>query len=266
MHPKARENIRRLGWIDYTPTGKTEFCRTYITFAKWLVQLDPRLYLLSTARSEYKPQELPSWCPNWNSEPLGKSLEDWEMYCSGFTPSESRRCRITAEADSDRIRVLGFRVDIIDDVIDGVLNTPEFELLDTGVEKGTALFQWETSCLQLSQRACNSTGVPEAYMRTLIGDPQLHGVSFHLSQNDPLNGYNLWKESIRTWKKGGTTITAGEMASDLLPHLLMSSEEYESLSNYFSAVNRLFQNRAFFSTTGGRIGVGPSDVAKGDVV
>jgi hypothetical protein len=185
------------------------------------------------------------------------------MYCSGFTPSEPRCCRITAEADSDRIRVLGFRVDIIDDVIDSVLNTPEYELLDTRVKKGTALFQWEISCLQLSQRTFNSTGVPEAHMRTLIGDPQLHGVSFHLSQNDPLNGYNLWKECIQTWKKGGT---AGEMASDLLPHLPMSSEEYESSSNYFSAVNRLFEDRAFFSTTGGRIGVGPSDVARGDVV
>ncbi|PMD15965.1 hypothetical protein NA56DRAFT_709350 [Hyaloscypha hepaticicola] len=120
-HPKIRNLVRSSRWIDYSITGRTQFWRSYITFAKWRVENDEWLIILSTARSLFKPQELPSWCPNWASAPMIKSLKS-SIYSCGYDTEESRRSEITADVDRDRIRVPGFRIDTIDHVVEQGLN------------------------------------------------------------------------------------------------------------------------------------------------
>jgi hypothetical protein len=246
MQPKIRNLVRSSGWIDYSVTGRTQFWRSYITFAKWVVENGKGLELLSTTRSFFKPQELPSWCPNWVSAEMTKSLS--VTYNCGYDNEESRRSEITADVDRDRIRVPGFRIDTIDQVVkqrsdlDSLLN----------------ILAWESHCLELSRRVYNSDNVPEAHRRTLIGDLLYRDKENYLlpCEQDPEYNYNLWKASLE------------KMSAEALGEreLNQSVVEYQAWIEYYESFSIICEGRAFFSTSKGRIGLGPSDVAKGDVV
>jgi hypothetical protein len=73
-----------------------------------------------------------------------------------------------------------------------------------------------------------------------------------LCEEDPEYQYDLWKRTLER-------IVSGEV-SDISP------SEVEAADNFHAAASNVCCGRAFFSTAGGRIGMGPSDVMKGDVV
>ena len=121
MSPAVRDGIRSVGRIDYTTTGKREFWRPYIKFARWFIEVDRTLSLLSATRSVSKPPDLPSWCPNWASTQKISALIDIKFYCSGYGSVESRHPLITTDPNSDRILVPGFRIDTVDQIFEDSL-------------------------------------------------------------------------------------------------------------------------------------------------
>jgi hypothetical protein len=246
MQPKIRDLVRSSGWIDYSVTEKSQFWRSYITFAKWMVENYNGVTLLSTTRSFFKPQELPSWCPNWASAEMTLNLSD--TYNCGYDNAESRRSEITADVDRDRVRVPGFRIDTIDQVVKQGL----------GLRHISNILSWESHCLQLSRRVYNSDVVPEAHRRTLIGDLFYRDKENYPlpCEQDPEYNYNLWKASLEKMSAEGL----GER------ELNQSVVEYQAWIEYNASFFDICKGRAFFSTSKGRIGLGPADVAKGDVV
>ena len=246
MQPKIRNAVRSSGWIDYSVTGRSQFWRSYIQFSKWMVENDNQLRLLSRARSLFKPQELPSWCPNWASAERTEGLSF--TYNCGYDTEESRRSEITADVYRDRIRVPGFRIDTIDQVVKQ----------RSGLDSLLNILAWESHCLELSRRVYNSDSVPEAHRRTLIGDLLYRDKeNYRLPcEQDPEYNYNLWRASLEKM-----------LAEDLGERELNQSVvEYQAWIEYNESFTMICEGRAFFSTSKGRIGLGPSDVAKGDVV
>jgi hypothetical protein len=51
FHPQLREAILSIGCIDYSPIGKTQFWRSYIDLAKWVIVRDKTLAWLTIAAS-----------------------------------------------------------------------------------------------------------------------------------------------------------------------------------------------------------------------
>jgi hypothetical protein len=256
MHPDVRDDIRSRGWVDYTAAGKNQFWRSYIMFAKWFFQYDTRLYLLSTAKSLSKPQEIPSWCPNWAFTQKERSLQDFAFYCSGYRDIESRRSRVSVLVNSNKTRVPGFRIDTIDEVVEPwpvAWATPNSAASSQDVAAN--LLEWESTCLQLSQKVCNSEVVPEAHRRTLIGDGLFADSDGFVQacDEDPKNNYDLWKHWLAH-------------LADSRRSLLVTHAEQEAINSYHDANKRMCYGRAFFSTSRGRIGLGAPDVMKGDVV
>jgi hypothetical protein len=246
MQPNIRKLVRSSGWIDYGVAGRSQFWRSYITFAKWWIEKDKLLMLLSTARSFFKPQELPTWCPNWASAEMTANLMN--TYNCGYDNEESRRSEITADDNQDRIRVPGFRIDTIDQVVKQGSDLRHY----------SSILAWESHCLQLSRKVYNSDVVPEAHRRTLIGDLLYRDKEDRLlpCEQDPEYNYNLWKASL-----------AKTSAEDLKDRELNQSViEYQAWIEYDHSFMTLSGGRAFFSTSKGRIGLGPADVVQGDVV
>jgi hypothetical protein len=73
-----------------------------------------------------------------------------------------------------------------------------------------------------------------------------------LCEEDPEYQYGLLKRSIKR-------IASGEGSG-------LSPSEVEAVSDFHTAASNVCFGRAFFSTSGGRIGLGPPDVMKGNVV
>jgi hypothetical protein len=247
VDPDMRDLAKTSGWIDYSVTGKSQFWRSYIKFAKLEVENDGRLMLLSTTRSFSKPQEMPSWCPNWASTQKALNL-GLMVYSCGYYDEESRRSDITVDVDRDSIRVPGFRIDTIDQVVE---QGSDMYLI-------SHLLAWESQCLQLSRRVYNSDAVPKAHRRSLIGDLLYRDTENRtlLCEEDPEYNYNLWKASFEAMSPGNLK----ERELD------QSVAEYEAWFEYYDALMNACKGRAFFSTSKGRIGLGPADVVKGDVV
>jgi hypothetical protein len=75
--------------------------------------------------------------------------------------------------------------------------------------------------------------------------------AYELCEEDPEYQYDLWKRTLER-------IVSGEVFD-------LSPSEVEAADDFHAAASDVCYGRAFFSTAGGRIGMGPSDVMKGDV-
>jgi hypothetical protein len=253
MDQVTRDEIQSSEWVDYTDTGKSQFWRSYIKFARWMVQRDQSLYTFSAARSLLKPQQIPSWCPNWAS-PQKEYRFPWYIYSSGYNDVESRKLGITVQPEGDGVRVPGFRIDIIHQVVETCRGWVDSSKPYSSENRWRDLLEWESSCLQLSRSTLSSDNLLEALRRTLIADCSiLTGDSAHkLCDKDPEYQYGLWKRTLGR-------IISGEGSN-------LSQSEAEAAENFHAAAHNVCHGRAFFSTSGGRIGLGPPDVKKGDVV
>jgi hypothetical protein len=256
MDPVERDQIQSSEWVDYTDTGKSQFWHSYIKISRWTVQRDTSLYIFSTTRSFLKPQQIPSWCPNWAS-PLKEVPLPWYIYSSGHNDTKSGKLGITAQSEGDGIRVPGFWVDIIDQVVETCRGLVQSAKPYSSRNWLRDVLEWESSCLQLSRSTLSSDNLLEVFRRTLIADRSISMVdsAYELCEEDPEYQYDLWKRTLER-------IASGEVSDLSLPE----ASVFEAADNFYGAAFDVCRGRAFFSTAGGRIGMGPSDVMKGGVV
>jgi hypothetical protein len=75
-------------------------------------------------------------------------------------------------------------------------------------------------------------------------------------EQDPEYNYNLWKASLE------------KMSAEALGEreLNQSVVEYRAWIEYNESFEAVRKGRAFFSTSKGRVGLGPADVVRGDIV
>lgn len=90
FYPHIREAILSISCIDCSPIGKTQFWRSYIDLAKWVIVRDNTLSWLSMAASE-KPPEMPSWCSNWTATETYPSFAHINFYSSRYDNMNPRQ-------------------------------------------------------------------------------------------------------------------------------------------------------------------------------
>jgi hypothetical protein len=176
INPKVGSQIV----VDYSKMSRKEWWKAYIQYGRLQLTSEGMLSLLTMAPSRERPQELPSWCPNFNSPPKDPaSLGCIQGYQAGFeSPAERIESRVITILNSTALRFHGFRVD----KVHTVAGSPE-SCWDGPVTKGPSgiadrLLDYEKKCLRLSQQTYNYPNeVPEAHWRTLVADADLKGHS-----------------------------------------------------------------------------------------
>ena len=236
--PKLQDQIESLNLINYAKP----YWRTYIDFAKWSLQIDMTLTLFGDAVSNGKHPCIPSWCPDWNTKPNPISLARSSSIAPGFGGSASKRPPVRAIEGTDQIIVRGFRVDEVLRVVES--QYPD-EMIRSDVGFDEAVLRFEAECLNLSQNAykCTPDTLPEEHWRTLVANE----VKKFSRSGDMIAGYKSMKSSLsdpgdseRVWTEAGI--------------------------RYAQVMDDACQGRSYFSTKGGRIGIGPKGLECNDAI
>ena len=250
-YPHVRDEISDMAIIDYSEDGRRHFWRSFVVLAKRWIEEDPTLMLLSSATSQEKPKALPSWCPNWASPEESSIFGGVFSYQAGFRNTEDRIAQVSAISGSNNIKVRGFSVDEVAIVVSTPWSFSQYPDQQKGLNGAAAkLLEWESECVSLSKITYKQDTIPEAHWRTLIGNK--------LYDEDPTPVGDVSEDyhnmlSYLITLRDGISFDAG-------------AEEKTSLRLYFSAMQSACQGRRFFSTKGGRIGLGPAQLKAGDTI
>jgi hypothetical protein len=168
----------------------------YVKFGKLVLREEEALFLLSCTSSKDRPVALPSWCPNFDSEPKTRRISD--SYAAGW-PAHRHRCELAQSTlritttnnhasfgqksdcyvsfDSKVIRIPGAFVDTVAQV--GEIYPPPAPLAPDDFEGwrhyGRQILAWLDSNLRVCQFVSNAPAdkVSEPFWRTLVGDMSL---------------------------------------------------------------------------------------------
>ncbi len=252
VHPYVRNEISDLARIDYSEDGRRNFWRPFVALAKRWIEDDPTLMLLSRATSQEKPKELPSWCPNWASPEEYSIFGGVFSYRAGFRSTEDRKARVSAISNSNNIQVQGFSVDEVAVVVSASWSFSQFPDQQKGLNGAAAkLLEWESQCVSLSKVTYKQLNTaPEAHWRTLIGNKLYDEDSTPVGDVSE-DYYNMLR--YLSTLRDGTSFDEGV-------------EKRATLRLYFSAKQSACQGRRFFSTKGGRVGLGPAQLKAGDTI
>jgi tetratricopeptide (TPR) repeat protein len=235
----------------------------YLAFAISWINQDTHLVILHLASSSGRSLlELPTWCPNFSHLPVENPLGLCAVrakYCAGVKVEEISREDVPP--DSRAVEVKGFCVDEISEALPCPWEKQRHitaELRSAGVAKS---MMWGRKCLELSQLAYRTSGeVPDAHWRTLIANKHANG---HFFTGPGRELYHLMKIRMPFLTTANTWLSDEELLLARQPmtnsQLLMGQEFMESMG--YSA-----HGRSFFSTKGGRVGLGPPHTKPGDLV
>jgi len=235
-----------------------DFMRVYLT-----AEEDPLILNLTKVSVE----GLPSWCPNFSCRPrYGSSIGiSWsgEKYSAGFNNSNGVGCsqskahelRLISDTKfpvqnsavldkyGNMISLQGFCVDVISKSVPFPWSEEDMKRSDP---PNKAFYDWEVDCLEVfnniaSQPNCS----PDAHFRTRT-----------LMQGD---------------YKGISSIQESDYQLLMTAHKNMGTEQENNLLSrrsiaLFYFITDYAFGRSYFSTTNGRIGLGPADTQPGDQV
>ncbi|KAE9367374.1 HET-domain-containing protein [Stipitochalara longipes BDJ] len=243
-------------FINYSPESKRDYWKAYANIAKLLLQRDPELHLLSTVPSRNRPPSMPSWCPDYSAAGLsGTSIQEARNgnynFHAGYVQSTQRVTNIEFGPDPYTLKLKGFRLDKVDKVI--TVNFMPFsgweeERIQNATRENLA--QWEKQCLALA-RATIKQGPSrphflDVHWRTLSFD-QMADQPNEVVRQAYLN-FRHWASQTHAQFPRGLSAEAKRMAIRFIDKIGFSC------------------SRAYFSTVGGRLGLGPRNMAVGDLV
>jgi hypothetical protein len=241
--------------VDYSTEAKKEWWRVYIQYGKLQLQSESTLLLLSMAASQQRPTELPSWCPNFDSRPKDPfNLGGVIGYQAGFKSWEDRLKPNVQILDSNKIQISGFRVGCVREVVGSPKHYFETEPSYGPSGSSALLLDYESRCLKVSQDTYNSPNeVPEAHWRTLTAD-----ADFHSRSPLPPDVSKDYSEVKKLWESRRDQTSPNPINSTPV------SEPQTALNYHRNWETK--RTRTFFSTHGGRVGLGPCDLQAGDVI
>jgi len=253
-HPLLQQEIT----IDYNKSP----AEVYFDFSRIWIMQSKKLHLLHLVSPESRLPGLPSWVPNFShlsvASPFFRSAST-AGYCAGY---RRRNSHLDIVPEFKTLHVQGFQVDEISEVLPcpwerNVNLTPQSKNASIALS-----LSWERHCLALSQKAHKSgTEFPEAHWRTLIANKYAYGSPF---TGDGLESYHLLRIMLTALApETSNTLTPEEQRLAATP---MSSEQLLAVQAFAEAFGYAGHARSFFSTQGGRIGLGPTDAKYGDAV
>ncbi|MCJ1291717.1 hypothetical protein MMC34_003262 [Xylographa carneopallida] len=265
------DEARKSLTVDYTLEDK--YWVPYLQLAGFLVNQNRCLQLLSAAQSVVRPEELPSWCPNWNSVmPVSHILaavrpRGWDGdqakfgYAAGISTTTSLQQTLCLKT-STQLKVSGFRIDWVKD----------FVYLADQVHRGRCELAMSDNAFRkkwlLQNEAC--------FERTkqLVEDPRI-ALQTHV-RNLTMNYWDMEFDLLAPISTDHWPIVL-QAYSDLvniLRHFVYGTEFEDSDSSVrFRALGVINSSaamngaaRPYFFTQNGRIGRGPVGIQPNDMI
>jgi len=194
--------------VDYSDQGRVEYWKTWIVFAKALIDKPGGICLLNIPPTlDPRPSHLPSWCPNlsgrlscdgriqnsWNHQ-IRKDIyvTDWAMFeenseakCAART--EAIECHdqrfISTSKHDGLLRIRGFMLDIIEEIVEhGEVLDIAWSDYDRDCEEHMALYNLAVGrhmdALDLARRVCYGkskgvTDIPDEFIIALFLDDRI---------------------------------------------------------------------------------------------
>lgn len=246
--PEARERIS----IDYSDRSPTGWSKTYLQCAKVCIQEDPSLTILSLLSNRPKGLPLPSWCPNFNAI-QNRQLSLSERPNAGtlkLVEPEDGLPKAWVEENKDILYAPGCQIDLVKEIVRSTLvleahgSHPE-----ESEQEGVRNLAWERQCQSLSQQTLGATIETDLiYIKTLIENDAIPG-----KEDADLRGLldllkHIWSEA--SWDVERTFPTV----------------DFDAVFHFHGKLAHACKDRMFFSTKGGRIGIGPPETRPGDLV
>lgn len=235
----------------------------YQTFAEAVLLSSPVPSFLNLASSKRPIPGLPSWCPNFSTPSMAftlglPQLTDYAppgaTYAAGFNAQTLGKCCTyrpnSTQSVGDQPALLGFKgipVDLVARVITpAAFHDRERETTPNAMDAAVAL-AWEANCLQLSRSTyrVNDQTVPDAHIRTLIAARR----TFQVREQYEKMKYYL-----------GQLCQQDDSLESRKPN------HADAIDIYYEAMDLVCRGRTFFSTTQGRVGLGPPETLSGDQI
>jgi hypothetical protein len=253
------QDVRSAIKVNYAE-NEQQYWEAYVDMAEQIITADDRAFwLLCMASSRERPEQLPTWCPNFNSlspEYLDFGNQNWRAGLGG-KPTKEGGIRLIKASSS--IQAPGFLIDVVDEVIHigGPYSTAVGQE-DRGRSGNTETFLWRDSqCLELTLSCFDDeNNARDAYARTLIVNSWINGSPIQLSQTERVR--NAYEDSKAYLSKSGTsTVAAAHTSAD---------DERQQLAQQYITQLGWWQERPFYTTENGRIGRGAFDMRAGDAI
>lgn len=252
------ENMRSAIKVDYIENDQ-KYWKAYVDLAKEIVAADDRAYwLLCMASSSKRPQQLPTWCPNFNSSSadyLDFGDQNWR---AGVASKPTQHDGIRFVKGFSNIQVPGFLIDVVDEVVH--IGGPYSPVV--GQDRGrdgniVAFLERDRLCLELTRRQFDDVDdAQDAYARTLIVNSWIDGSLIQPSQRERLvNSYEDSKAYLSQIAAGNTANTRN----------LIDTEGQQLSQEYITQLGWR-QERPFYTTNEGRIGRGAFNMQTGDAI
>ena len=272
----ADDKLRREMPINYNLTP----AELYTTFSILWIRQDTNLHLLNSTSSVRAMDGLPSWCPNFDAPKAtyilaGSYAAQEHCFCAGLhgwgnTNKEeyemvARKRSVSVLKFSGLLSVAGFRVDTVSQVVPDTFVWWDQVARADRAATARQTFECETRSLELSRKVYrDSEGVPEAYWRTLCAN-------VHDDDNGCWNkcccSHDLHYKMFHQYLKNATNINSETISGVKFANIAYQGiETNDEYYQYMDSVIRACDGRRFFSTNGGRIGLGEPDTRPGDLI
>ncbi|KAK1754436.1 heterokaryon incompatibility protein-domain-containing protein [Echria macrotheca] len=258
----------------------------YTHFAMCLLEHDPEWRFLSFAPSKERPSELPSWVPNFNSEPpfASRFVDPSCKYTAGISPATAHL--VSRTVTPTELIACGFRLDVIAELVpQTAFREDNQNTKPHDVYISAAARDWEAACVKLCQRVYNlgPEQFPRFYVETLLAsstatpaDGALGGranQAYHIFYM----ACRLRDQALAIIREGGQPVperwrgTADGMERFADQAVItwrnkLPVQDYALLLEFTATMKAVCSGRPYVMTVTGLLGLGCPGVRVGDVV
>ena len=255
------ENVQRRIKIDYSLEER--FWEVWISAGKVISLLERDSFHLLLEISDHndpdkKCPELPSWFPDLRLRGLPFRLPFYRAAAaaggSGISPE------LCTFEDSNNLCVLGISADVVEDEFPSKWCWPDHVQKLSGVPAG---LQWYRNCLELARVSKMRT---QDYLEDCL--ITLTAGAFDSSDDGEFNVHRdtPWNQSKETFCRMITFLDGLKVKDSVYPMFLSTHPFEAEFLSWAYSLGSICQNRSFFTTKHGRIGLGPSSMIKGDKI
>lgn len=237
---------------NITVSYSQELSTLYIEVGKACLQQDKTLTYLQMQAGRPKMPGLPSWCINLDS--FSRDILPFEVYLrAGIRDNDPDLLGATVQVFPSRndIELFGFRVDRIDSVI-----PPYAEPRGRPAERAPRRSNWLAQCLQLAHITLGDDLTEDE-----IHLSHVYAVTANTIARVP-DGAAL-RQACKDIDKNVSSQTPG-IPGDA-PYL-PPEDRIPLFNDTQTQLFRACSGRAYFTTTGGRLGIGPPEMKTGDIL
>ena len=237
--------------VDYSEVSKREYWRVYTRLGISMVKSDYTFFhfLLAIAESTIEVEEMPSWCPNWNSPKFTSTIETGK---AGFSENIEEMVHTPLIRTNGSIQYPGFELDRIKHTISLDIRTYGAQVLQDILD-----IMLKCECLVRGKDS------DKRLARTLIANSLRTEFDFsERYEGDILGDYIFTKNALLSRQSQSPS-------QSQFPHTPFSSNSETaplSYGRYMSGLQDLWHNRSFFVTENGLMGLCSARGQVGDAV